>query len=79
MGKKGPGVFALPSLVKIAVVNKPATPQRMGISPFTKQEQVFAAKGTERPTTTGLVSRLLDACRSVDDNGRHKLAKENTR
>ena len=44
VGKKGPGVFALPGLMKIVVVNKPATPQRKGINPFTKQEQVFAAK-----------------------------------
>ncbi|HPY77852.1 MAG TPA: HU family DNA-binding protein, partial [Anaerohalosphaeraceae bacterium] len=26
VGKKGPGVFALPGLVKITVVHKPATP-----------------------------------------------------
>ena len=31
VGKKGPGVFALPGLLKIVVVNKPATPQRKGI------------------------------------------------
>ena len=44
VGKKGPGVFVLPSLMKIMVVHKPATPERKGINPFTKQEQVFAAK-----------------------------------
>lgn len=44
VGKKGPGVFALPGLLKITVVHKPATPKRKGINPFTKQEQVFAAK-----------------------------------
>jgi nucleoid DNA-binding protein len=44
VGKKGPGVFALPGLVKITVVHKPATPKRKGINPFTKQEQIFAAK-----------------------------------
>jgi nucleoid DNA-binding protein len=44
VGKKGPGVFALSGLIKIIVVNKPATPQHKGINPFTKQEQVFAAK-----------------------------------
>lgn len=44
LGKKGPGVFALPGLVKLKVVHKPATPARKGINPFTKQEQVFKAK-----------------------------------
>jgi nucleoid DNA-binding protein len=44
VGKKGPGVFALPGLVKIKVVHKPATKARKGINPFTKQEQMFKAK-----------------------------------
>jgi nucleoid DNA-binding protein len=44
VGKKGPGVFAVPGLVKIKVVHKPATKARKGINPFTKQEQVFKAK-----------------------------------
>ncbi len=44
VGKKGPGVFALPGLMKVIVIHKPATPERKGINPFTKQEQVFAAK-----------------------------------
>ena len=44
VGKKGPGVFAVPGLVKIKVVHKPATKARKGINPFTKQETVFKAK-----------------------------------
>jgi nucleoid DNA-binding protein len=44
LGKKGPGVFALPGLVKLKVIHKPATPARKGINPFTKLEQVFKAK-----------------------------------
>jgi len=44
VGKKGPGVFALPGLLKIKVVLKPATPKRKGINPFTKQEHIFKAK-----------------------------------
>jgi nucleoid DNA-binding protein len=48
VGKKGPGIFALSGLMKIKVVNKPATPKRTGINPFTKLEQVFAAKPARR-------------------------------
>ena len=48
VGKKGPGVFALSGLMKIKVINKPATPKRTGINPFTKQEQIFAAKSARK-------------------------------
>jgi nucleoid DNA-binding protein len=44
VGSDGPGVFTLPGLLKIKVARKPATPERTGINPFTKQETVFKAK-----------------------------------
>ncbi|HEV3257124.1 MAG TPA: HU family DNA-binding protein [Gemmataceae bacterium] len=44
LGKKGPGVFTLPGLLKLKRVTKPATKARKGINPFTKQEQMFKAK-----------------------------------
>jgi nucleoid DNA-binding protein len=44
VGKKGPGVFVVPGLMKITVITKPATKARKGINPFTKEEQVFKAK-----------------------------------
>jgi nucleoid DNA-binding protein len=44
VGKKGPGIFTVPGLMKVVVVHKPAVPKRKGINPFTKQEQIFAAK-----------------------------------
>lgn len=44
VGRKGPGVFAMPGLVKIKVVHKPATKARSGINPFTKEPCVFQAK-----------------------------------
>ena len=44
VGKKGPGMFVVPGLMKIMVVQRPATKAHKGINPFTKQEQVFAAK-----------------------------------
>src|SRR6185295_253173 len=40
----GPGQFSIPGLVKIKVVRKPATPERTGTNPFTKQPTVFKAK-----------------------------------
>lgn len=44
IGKKGPGTFTLPGLVKIVRVMKPATKSRKGINPFTGQETTFKAK-----------------------------------
>lgn len=44
LGKRGPGVFTVPGLMKIKVVRKPATKARKGINPFTGEETVFKAK-----------------------------------
>ena len=44
LGKKGPGVFNVPGLLKVKVIRKPATKARKGINPFTKEETVFKAK-----------------------------------
>ncbi len=37
-------VCTVPGLMKVTVVNKPATKARRGINPFTKQEVMFKAK-----------------------------------
>jgi nucleoid DNA-binding protein len=60
VGKKGPGVFALPGLMKIMVVQKPATPARRGINPFTKQEQMFAAKPARKVVKVRPLKALKD-------------------
>jgi nucleoid DNA-binding protein len=44
LAEEGPGVFSIPGLAKIKVVRKPATPERKGINPFTKEETIFKAK-----------------------------------
>ena len=44
LGKRGPGIFTVPGLMKIKVVRKPATKARKGINPFTKEEMMFKAK-----------------------------------
>lgn len=41
---RGPGSFALPGLLKITVVKKPAKKARKGINPFTGEEVMFKAK-----------------------------------
>ncbi len=44
LGKKGPGTFTVPGLMKIKVVRKPATKARKGTNPFTGEEMMFKAK-----------------------------------
>jgi nucleoid DNA-binding protein len=44
LGRKGPGLFTVPGLMKITVVRKPATKARMGTNPFTGEQMMFKAK-----------------------------------
>jgi nucleoid DNA-binding protein len=44
VGKKGPGIFTVPGLMKITRIHKPATKARKGLNPFTGEEQMFKAK-----------------------------------
>ena len=44
LGKKGPGTFTVPGLMKIKKVHKPKRPARKGLNPFTGEEMMFKAK-----------------------------------
>ena len=44
LSKNGSGVFAVPGLMRITVKRKPATKERQGINPFTKEPMTFKAK-----------------------------------
>jgi nucleoid DNA-binding protein len=60
VGKKGAGLFAVPGLMKILVVQKPAVPAHKGINPFTKQEQMFKAKPARRVIKVRPLKALKD-------------------
>lgn len=60
VGKNGPGVFAVPGLMKIVVINKPATKARKGINPFTKEEQMFKAKPARKVIKVRPLKALKD-------------------
>ncbi|MEO5595520.1 MAG: HU family DNA-binding protein [Lysobacteraceae bacterium] len=59
--KKGSGSFTLPGLLKITVVSLPAQPKRKGINPFTKEEQMFAAKPARTKVKVRPLKKLKDA------------------
>ena len=44
LGKKGPGVFTIPGLLKLKRVVKPATKSRMGKNPFTGEAMMIKAR-----------------------------------
>ena len=44
LGSRGPGAYAVPGLMKVIVVRKPATPAHKGINRFTGEEVMFKAK-----------------------------------
>ncbi|MEA5445901.1 HU family DNA-binding protein [Gammaproteobacteria bacterium AB-CW1] len=44
IGRRGPGYFNLPGLMKIKTVKKPATKSRKGVNPFTGEEITIKAK-----------------------------------
>ena len=54
---KKAGAFMLPGFAKFVVVKKPATKERKGINPFTKEPTVFKAK----PARTVLKVRPVKA------------------
>jgi len=41
---RGNGLFTLPGLLKMKVVKKPATKERVGTNPFTGEKMTFKAK-----------------------------------
>ncbi|MBB1087227.1 HU family DNA-binding protein [Lysobacter sp. SG-8] len=61
ISKKGVGSFTLPGLLKVTAVKVPAKPKRKGINPFTKQEQVFAAKPATVKVKVRPLKKLKDA------------------
>jgi len=60
VGKKGPGMFVVPGLLKIMVVQKPAVAAHKGINPFTKQEQMFKAKPARKVIKVRPLKALKD-------------------
>jgi nucleoid DNA-binding protein len=58
---KKAGVFVLPGFAKFVVVKKPATPERTGINPFTKEPTVFKAKPARKTLKVRPVKAAKDA------------------
>jgi nucleoid DNA-binding protein len=60
LGESGPGVFTVPGLMKISVNRKPATPEREGLHPITKQPTIFKAKPARNVVKIQALKALKD-------------------
>jgi nucleoid DNA-binding protein len=61
LGKRGPGEVVLPGLLKLSVVEKPATPQHEGINPFTREPMTYKAKPARKVIKARPLQALKDA------------------
>ena len=61
LSKSGSGVFKVPGLMRITLKRKPATKERQGINPFTKEPMTFKAK----PARNVVRVRPLQALREM--------------
>ncbi len=61
LGKKGPGEVILPGLLKLSVVNKPATREHEGVNPFTKEPMTYKAKTARKVVKIRALKALTDA------------------
>jgi nucleoid DNA-binding protein len=60
LGSRGPGAYAVPGLMKLVVVRKPAVKAHKGINPFTGQETMFKAKPARNVVKIRALKSLKD-------------------
>jgi DNA-binding protein HU-beta len=58
---KKTGVFLVPGFAKFVVIKKPATKERKGINPFTKEPAVFKARPARKIVRARPVKAAKDA------------------
>jgi nucleoid DNA-binding protein len=61
LGARGPKEFVIPGLLKLKAVTKPATKERQGVNPFTKEPMVYKAK----PATKKIKATALKALKDL--------------
>ena len=61
LGKQGPGEVLIPGLLKLNVVEKPATRKHEGVNPFTKEPMIYKAKAAHKVIKVRLLKALKDA------------------
>ncbi len=60
LGPRGPGEFVIPGLLKLRAVKKPATKDRPGINPFTKEPITIKGKPASKKIRATALKQLKD-------------------
>ena len=60
LGRKGPGMFTIPGLLKLTVRHKPATKARPGKNPFTGEDIMIKAKPASKTVKATPLKALKD-------------------
>ena len=61
LSKRGPGEVLIPGLLKLNVIDKPATREHEGVNPFTKEPMTYKAKAAHKVIKVRLLKALKDA------------------
>ncbi len=61
LSKQGPGEVLIPGLIKLNIVEKPATPKHEGVNPFTKQPMTYQARAARKVIKVRPLKALKDA------------------
>lgn len=60
LGPRGPGEFVIPGLLKLKAVKKPATKDRPGTNPFTRQPITIKGKPASKKIRASALKALKD-------------------
>lgn len=60
VGRGSPGEVVIPGLLKLKTVKKPATKEREGINPFTKEPITISAKPASKKVKASALKALKD-------------------
>ena len=60
LSARGPGEFVIPGLLKLKAIKKPATKDRPGINPFTKQPITIKGKPASKKIRASALKSLKD-------------------
>jgi nucleoid DNA-binding protein len=61
LGRRGPGEVLIPGLLKLNIVDKPATRKHEGVNPFTKEPMTYKAKAARKVIKVRPLKALKDA------------------
>jgi nucleoid DNA-binding protein len=60
LSTRGPGEFVIPGLLKLKAVKKPATKDREGVNPFTKEKMIIKGKPASKKVRATALKALKD-------------------